>query len=97
MSYLIKGKIDKVLAEPLKTARDSIDSSFIRLKNRSYADAYKILNDDVIPNARKAYYFFDEEDEIEVSSFKNCMEAVKFLVFAQVFVFSKFYFKVLSE
>jgi len=82
----IEGKIDKVLAEPLKTARDSIDSSFIRLKNRSYADAYKILNDDVIPNARKAFFFFNDEDQIEVSTFQNCMEAVKFLVFAQVLV-----------
>ena len=83
----IEGKIDTMLETPLNVSRDFIESAYIAISNKNFDTAFKLL-EDVIREATKAYYLQQKEKIVTVENFVGCMQAIKFLVLANVLVFS---------
>ena len=75
----IEGKVDRILQEPLNTAKRFFDNAIIEITNKSYNDAYQTL-DRVIENAMKGLDYACDS----VESFEECAKATKLIVFSTI-------------
>ena len=63
----IEGKVDKILKEPLNSAKLYFDNALMEITNKSYNDAYQTL-DKVIENVMKGLDYAGNS----VESFEEC-------------------------
>ena len=75
----IEGKVDKILKEPLNSAKFYFDNAIIEITNKSYNDAYQTL-DKVIENAMKGLGYAGDS----VESFEECAKATRLIVFSTI-------------
>jgi len=78
----IEEKMDIVLGTPIKLAFTFLNDAMDMFIRGSYEEAYLKL-DQVITNATQAFHFA-AQNEKKITSFKESIKAIKFLVFAKV-------------